>query len=168
MAFDEDVPLAANQIAADLVSLNANMEFIISGDGTAGRVLRYSRLYIAYSATADSIQCYLESQWNGDAVDTSGSPHDITKSDSDTNWSLDASVYMITIEAAGLTGSVVAAFAKISYNNGGEASVYVLGDASSNDIRLRFFKGAGGTAYDLTDLASGESLRVDILYITSA
>jgi len=38
MAFDEDVPLAANQIAADLVSLNANMEFIISGDGTAGRV----------------------------------------------------------------------------------------------------------------------------------
>jgi len=79
MAFDEDVPLAANQIAADLVSLNANMEFIISGDGTAGRVLRYSRLDVAYSATADSIQCYLADQWNGDDIDSSGSPHTITK-----------------------------------------------------------------------------------------
>ena len=168
MAFDEDVPLAANQIAADLVSLNANMEFIISGDGTAGRVLRYSRLDVAYSATADSIQCYLADQWNGDDIDSSGSPHTITKSDSDTDWALNAGGTSLTIEAAGITGNAIAAIASVCYNKGGEGPIYVRAGITSNDIVLEFFKSHAGAVYDITALASGESIQIDILYITSA
>ena len=169
MAFNEDVPLAANVIATDLASLNANWEFVISGDGTAGRIIKISRLVVAYSATdGNSIKVSLTSVWNGDTVDSVAVPHDITKSDGDTNWALNAGGTAITIEAAGLTGNAIAAFPYVTYNKGGETDVYVSSAITANDIVLTFYAGSAGGVYDLTGLGATELLNIDIIYITSA
>ena len=168
MAFEEDAPLAANVIATDLATMNANWEYVISGDGTAGRVLRILRLDIAYHATASSVGVYTTSVWNGDAIDSSASPHELTKSDGDTNWALNAGGTALTIEAAGLSGNAIFAYAVISYNKGGETDVYVSPAITSNDIVLTFYSGSAGGTYDLSALESGESIIVDIIYITNA
>ena len=144
MAISVNVPLATNQILTDYAAMNANWEYVVLSDGTAGQVLRYSRLVVAYNATADSVQVYFADVWNGDDVDSSGTPHVITVVDVDTNWGF-PTVGQLTIYAAGLTGNAVAAFAHITYNKTGESNISVDVNATASrsvePIRIySFFK----------------------------
>ena len=167
MAINVNVPLATNVLATDLAAINANWEYVVKSDGTAGRVLRCLRLNVAYNATEDSVQVYTTSVWNGNAIESSGTPYVISKGDSDAVWELDSNGIALTIKATGISGNAVAAMAVVTYNKSGETNIYVFPSANGY-IGLTFFSGSAGVGYDISGLASGESFEVDIIYITSA
>jgi hypothetical protein len=169
MGWNTSIPAMGNQISADIPDIEENLEFVIQGDGTEGRVLRLAKCVMAYSATANSIDVYLESLWNGDNVDSSGSPHEITRGDGDTNWSYAADGKKLTIETAGLSGNVVLAIGVWTYANI-DSSAFRLCRVGfeSNDITIEFF-GSDGVGTPIDDLfASGDSMECRILYMTDA
>lgn len=165
MAINVNVPVTTNELISDLNAMRANLAYVILGDGSAG-VLRMLRLDIAYSDGTD-IQLYTTNVWNGDAIDTSGSPHVISKGDNDTNWIFAADGTDLTIKNAGLTGNAAAAFGVITYNKCGEASAVSRVSYSAYGINVAIYL-TTGLGWDLTNLAAGESIKVDIIYITDA
>ena len=166
MAFDENVPVAANQISVDLPAMNANWEFLISGDGTAGRVLRRTKITIQNGSDADTIKCAGVDVWNGDTL----AEEDNLGGGGDTgNFSLDAGQDTLTIEAGGLTGNAVAVLnAQLSFNSTATA-ITVEGKAVTNDIVLYFYNATSGAAYDLCAAVDGPgAVNVYVLYLTDA
>jgi len=165
MAFDEAVPLAANQIAADLAALNANWEFLISGDGTAGRVLRLSTLTIDDGTEATKLKCTVASVWNGDAqAETDNVAKDATTG----NFSLNAGGTSLTIEAATLTGNAVAALAANLYENLSTTALDVHVTVTANDLVITCYGSGDGLAKDLTTLVDTGKILINILYLTDA
>ena len=137
---------------------------LIKGDGTAGRVLRVCYARITGEADAE-ITGQLYSQWNGD---TDGPEADVAKSETSNNWTLDASGAIVTIEASGLSGNVVAAWGGV-YNNDPETyGVAAQVAAASNDIQMTFRNINTGAAYDLTGMGAAEVIDIQITYITAA
>ena len=169
MAFDENVPVAANQITADLTAMNANWEFLISGDGTAGRVLRRTTLEISDATTATEIKLQTYDIWNGDA---NAAQDDLGKGETQGVFTLNGDGDVITIEATGLTGNCVSVLATEIYYNDCETSLTVHGGATANDIVLSFWgEPDASSAIDLTTLVdTGVSpmIRLSITYLTDA
>jgi len=165
MAFDEDVPLAANQIAADLAAINANWEFVISGDGTKGRVLRLITLTIDDGTEATKLKCTIASVWNGD---TQAETDNIAKDATTGNFTLNAAGTGLTIEAATLTGNAVAVLAANLYLNLSTTALDPHVTVTSNDIVIVGYGSADGLAKDLTTLVDTGAIKINILYLTDA
>ena len=165
MAFDEDVPLAANQIAVDIVAMNANWEYVISGDGTAGRVLRDSYLKVEDGTNANTLKCTLVSRWNGDAI---AETDNIAKGATTGNFTLHASGYQLTIEAAGLSGNAVAVLSCSPHANTSTVVLDPDGTVTSNDIIITFYGATDGSLLDATVLVDTGSFRIRLTYLTDA
>lgn len=164
MAFDENVPLATNQVANDLTAMNANWEFVVKGDGTANRVLRAVRLKIEDGTDADTIKCTVENVWNGDAFSVTDN---ISKNETDGNFFLDSNGQILTLEAAGLTGNAVAVLSgNLVYTNTA-TDYYATLSVSANDIQVVIYD-SSGSILDLTAIPAAKAIWVDILYITDA
>ncbi len=165
MAFDSDVPATANQIAADLVAMNANWEFLISGDGTKGRVLRLITLTIDNGTTGVGLKCTIASVWNGD---TQAETDDIAKDGTTGNFTLNAGGTVLTIEAATLTGNAIAALAANIYQNLSTTALDVHVTVTANDLVITGYGAGDGVAKDLTTLVDTGKVLINILYLTSA
>ena len=169
MAFDENVPLAANQISADIVSVNANWEFLISGDGTAGRVLRVMRLKVEEGTNANTIKCTPLNVWN--ATTTPGTTDNITKDGVNTgNYNLAADGLTLLILAAGLGGNAVAVLSANIWANTSTVTTDLRVEVASNDIVIRVYDATNGDQKDIEDhyVEAGTEFYIYITYITSA
>ena len=149
MAFDEDVPKATNQISADLTQMNANWEYVILGDGTAGRVLRSSTLKVENGTTGNTLKCTLTSRWNGDAISATD---DIAKSATTGDFSLNVNGAQLTIEASGLSGNVIAVLASQIYANASTTVFDISASHYNNDILITFYNSSTGAGLDTTVL----------------
>jgi len=166
MAFDKNVPLAANQISADIVAVNANWEYVISGDGTAGRVLRVSQLVIDNGTNASTLKCTLVSKWNGDAISV---VDNIAKgATTGTYWTLDADGKILTIEASGLSGNMVAVLSTRVHSNLTTTNLTIEATVLSNDIILCVQDADVGTNIDMTGIVDIGLFYVELTYITDA
>ena len=166
MAFDENVPLAANQIAADLVAVNANWEHLkgaIKGGTTSGRNLRTIALTIDDATEASKLKCTVENKFNGDTIAVTDN---IVKDATTGNFTLSADGSNLTIEAAGLTSSVVAVISISVYNNNSNTALDVYGAGVMSDISTIYYGAGDGDAKDLTTLVDTGALCVLITYIT--
>lgn len=131
-------------------------------DGTAGLVLRTSRLFLNDGGTADTITAELEDKWNGDDISVSGDiAHDTTLD----GFTVSASGTSITFAVAATAIAIVAATiylntATVPYMVsasvvGGEIRILLLGidDATAVDIAAALDNGAG-------------TIKIDLAYIT--
>lgn len=145
-------------------AINANGEYFISGDGTAGRVLRNIQLQIDGTNT-DTTKCTVTSLWNGDTI--AATDH-IAKGETTGNFKLDAGGNTLTIQATGFTGNVVAVLSSsVHCNRTGNEIVALWARPSNNGIEVILISDSSATELDLTSITSGY-IQVRMTYITDA
>lgn len=172
MAIDINVPVATNQVSADLQAMANNMKLIICGDGTTGRVLRLSKLTIADGTTASTIKCTMDTVWNG----TNIAEQDNIPINSATGYYtyVDATGCLI-IDSTAFSGNIIAVL-NVTVQ---KQSIYtsncldICGVATSNDMYIYFKLGGGGTvpgepAALPEQTGAGEEIILYITYLTSA
>ena len=169
MVFNANIPLATNQISADLVSMNANWEHVIHGDGPAHRTERQSLLRIE-AGTVATIKCTLTSVWNGDViavVDNIGK--DATTGD---YWTLNAGGTVLTIEREGLESRVHGILGSFVYGNTTTTEVNIKCVASAYDLAIYFYDATDGTQEDITALVAAgggsKEMYISVTYITDS
>lgn len=166
MAFDSNVPNPSNTIAADVAAINANWEYVISGDGTGGRVFRLSSLKVEDGTNADSIKCTLSSIWNGTTL---AAEDNLADSGDTGNFNLNAGGDTITIEAAAFQGNVIAVLGTFTAYNNSDHMLDVAATASSNNMVITYKYSGTGAVLDMpTELTAGEYILIYIFYITAA
>lgn len=166
MAIDSNVPIVTNQVSADLTAMANNMKLIVCGDGTAGRVLRLSKLTISGNATA-VITVKMETVWNGNDI---AEETNLGNGGDTGNFSLDAFGKILTIDKAGFTTNIISVLNTTIYSNKISDS-YVLnayGNVSSSNMIIGCLRNGTGAEYALTDLDSGDSIIIYTTYLTSA
>jgi hypothetical protein len=136
----------------------------LSGDGTRGRILRESELTLADGTGADTLKCTLASVWNGDAI---AETDNVAKGATTGNFTLSADGTTLTVEAAGLSGNCVMSFPAKSFNSAGpflDCDVR----AATNDIQVILRNPTSGAGQDLCGHVDNGTVKILILYITSA
>lgn len=136
----------------------------IGGDGTAGRELRQSHLYITNGTEDDTLKCKLEDRWNGDVITE---VDNIAKNTTTDGWTLSSDGKVLTIEASGLTGNALAMQSVIDSNASGTAldqSCYI----AANDLVVRLRHNSTGATQDMAALVNTGAILMNILYITDA
>lgn len=164
MAIDINVPIATNQVSADLTAMANNMKLIVCGDGTAGRVLRLSKLTLTGRADS-SIDVKLDSVWNGNDITQE------TISSTGTNFDVTSLSGLITIKATGLGVNAVAVLdaTVLSNKNTFEYDHNVSAIASSNNILVYLKRNSSGDNIEiLADFDSGDSEVIYLTYLTNA
>lgn len=134
----------------------------INGDGTAGRVLRKSKLIIKDGTAINTINCELTSEWNGN---NDGPTDDIGKGATVGNYSLNATGEELTIEVGAIAGMVAILNADIYYNASG-TGVLVQYEGAGRSLVFRNI--TTGANVDLTALVDIGDIYLHILYLTSA
>ena len=145
--------------AADFVATDA-----LETDDTMGRVLRLSELTVADGTAADTLKCTLASVWNGDAI---AETDNVAKGATTGNFTLDAGGTTLTIETTGISGDTVMALGLKSFNSAGpflDCDVR----AATNDIQIVLRNPTSGDAQDICGHVDNGSIKILILYITSA
>lgn len=136
----------------------------IGGDGTAGRILRGTRLAISNGGLAATLECSMSSEWNGDII---ASTDNIAKGATTGDFSLSAGGTTLTVEASGLSGNVVYVFGVV-YRNYSTTNLTTYVRVGTNDIVLSIYNSTTGTTLDITTLVDTGSIYMLIFYITSA
>lgn len=140
----------------------------IVSDGTAGRVIRHSRIKIS-AGTGDTVTCQLYDKWNGDAIASQTDiPDNGTLTGGYKYYALSSYRYSrVAIDGAELSALPVAAFAVVSYNSG-DCDMIVQAYISVNDIFLQIMKAHDTTAaWELDENLSSGYIEIDIIYITA-
>ena len=141
----------------------------IVGDNSQGQVLRISRVTITGHAVNDA-DLVVASVWNGDTVASS----QLDKGNNNADWALAAGGDEITIycdsNGGSLSADVVAVFPSQAYNDAGDNGVMIQADVSAGDIVLGIYNddAGSGAGYDVSGMAAGEYIEIDVLYITDA
>jgi len=133
------------------------------GDNTAGRVIRSVRLTIQNGTNANTLKCSLVDTWNGDTI---GEVDNIAKGATTSGWTLNAGGTVLTIEAAGLSGNVLAVLGSIQINASGNNTLQVDFRITANDIVLSMYDGTN--AQDFTILVDTGLVAFNVIYITDA
>lgn len=166
MAFNPNVPNPTNTIAADVAAINANWEYVISGDGTGGRVLKLSSLKVEDGTNADTIKCTMTSIWNGTTL---GAEDNLGKAADTGNFNLNAGGDTITVEAAAFSGNIVGCLGTVIYKNSSDSYATVCAVATANNMVITYKDAQSGAVLDLTSiLTASEEITVYILYLTAA
>jgi len=131
---------------------------VISGDGTAGRVLRALILIIEDGTNADTLKCTTTSSFNGDVI---GVTDNIAKNATTGSFSLSAAGNALTVELADVTGILSAS--KILDDTALTFMIYPTFNGS--DIVITAYNGL--TPVKLTAIAPGKTLMILITYVTS-
>jgi hypothetical protein len=137
----------------------------ILGDVTAGRVIRRSYMSIGNGTNANTAVIEVGNNWNGDTI---GSTNNCAKGATTGNFTLNAGGTRLTIEAAGLTGNVVAVLSAELVVNASGVALLAQGTAATNDIQLDFRLTTADTAQDLTVLVDTGALTLYITYVTDS
>ena len=169
MAFDRDVPVATNIIAADLAAININWEHALLGDGTAGRVLRVMQLKVEEGTNANTIKCTPTSLWN--ATTTPGTTDNITKDGVNTgHYNLAANGQILKILAAGIDGNNVAIVGFWIWANTSTVPTDPRVYNSTNDIAISLYDATDGTIKDIEEdyVEAAKEFYLTIAYLTSA
>lgn len=156
-----DLHLATKKYGDDFNTVTNAL--IVQGDGTTGRVLRFGSLTVDDGTNAATLKCTLVSMFNGDAI---AETDNVAKGATTGSWTLSASGKELLIEAAGLSGNVVATLGVMKHNASGDNTLYADVDPISNDIALSVR--AAGATVDLTTLVDTGIMVFNILYITDA
>jgi len=136
----------------------------ISGDGTAGRILRGIYLAMEDGTNANTLKCSVTSFWNGDNIAVTDN---IAKDTTTGHFRLDSTGKFFYIKNTGLSGNCVYAIGVLARNQTGTAAtcdVY----PSANDIVVRLRNNTTDAALDFTILVDSGFIRIYIFYITDA
>jgi len=136
----------------------------IQGDSTTNRVLRQIEFIVTDGTNASTLKCTVVSLWNGDTI---AETDNVAKGATTGNFTLSADGSTLTIEAAGLSGSVVMAHGNKVYNAGGPI-LDVDVKAGTNDIQIVFRNPTTGTGQDVTAHVDKGLMILYILYLTVA
>ncbi|MBA7706409.1 hypothetical protein ES703_115263 [subsurface metagenome] len=134
------------------------------GDATPGRFLRLSKLLIEDGTDDATAKCTLTSLFNGDTI---AAVDNIPKGGSAGHYSFNTGGSVLTLAAAGLTGSVLAVLG-IMTKNFSTVSLFFLADVLSGNIRFVYRENDTGNAKDQTALVNTGLLGAVFLYITDA
>lgn len=146
------------------VTLNLT-DNVLGSDGTAGRVLRHSRLTIQDGTNASTIKCTLSAYWNGDAI---AATDNISKGATTGDFTLGANGAELGVEETGLSGNCVAVISGTIGLNASQTDITVDAYQVNNNIRLDFYDTATGAVADLTTLVDTGMIFVEVSYITDA
>ena len=172
MAIDVNVPVATNQVSADLTAMANNMKLIVCGDGTAGRVLRLSKLTIEDGTGAGTIKCTMTSVWNDTGINTDAQDN-INSIGAVAGYYIHRytgyTTELLIIDSTAFAGNIVSVLDTTIYSNSSDSTLDILGYASSNDLYFVFRDTGTGLMPDLaTILTAGESIVIYFTYLTSA
>ena len=161
---DEDAATAL--ITLGLTATAADLDNAILSDGTQGRVLRISQLKIENGTNANTLKCSLTSIWNGD--DIAETDNIALNATTGTYWTLNADGSILTIENAGLSGTVIAILGVDIARNQTTKNQTVSANAGTGDISLISYDTATGAAIIWDDEADTGDMYIRILYLTDA
>ncbi len=142
--------------------VNTIIDSLISGDGTAARLLRASRLTVEDAAQASKIKCTLASIFNGDAI---SAEDNLAKSGDTGSFNLDSTGSKVHIESGGITGNATHVLMAAIVDNGAGDIFYCKPSIVTNGITLEFQLN-DSTAYDLTTAVDTGTIIIDIIYLT--
>ena len=168
---DGGLKLAGTLITVSAAEINGitATSHALTGDATAGRIIRRLYLTIKDGTDANTIECTVEGSafgWNGDAI---GATNNIIKNGTTGDFTLNAAGTDLYIEASGLTGNCVDVIACNIARNETGTPCELRCHGSTNDIHLTFTDLATGADIDLTALMTGtDQLNSQITYITDA
>src|SRR6185369_2319846 len=128
----------------------------IVGDGTAGRVLRCSRIDVLNGTTAATIKVIVNNVWNGDAL---SAQDNFAVGNNSTYVALNAGGNTVTIKDTAISGNTIAILSANLYENDCGTGLNV-GASVSSGIVLAFTNSASGTAVNLTSLVDTGSIYV--------
>ena len=151
----------SENLDAGFTKVNLIIDAMLTGDGTAGRILRVSRLTIEDATQASKIKCTMASIFNGDAI---AAEDNIAKSGG-TLYSLDATGSKIHLPSTGITGDATHALMANCVDNGSGNIFYINPTIVSAGITIEFQLN-DSTAYDLTGAVDTGTIVVDIIYLT--
>jgi len=155
---DANLTVSGAATISETPPLNAN---VLKGDGTAGRVLRQSKLLIEDGTNANTIKCTLTSTWNGDVLAV---VDNIAKGATTGGYTLNATGYLLTITNTIITGDAVALlFAGILVTSYNEA--LTINYSMSGGLILNFATLLGADR-DLTTYTG--VCYVNLVYVTTA
>ena len=165
MAVPTKVTLTGNSedLDAGFTKVNLIIDAMLTGDGTAGRLLRESRLTIENATQASKIKCTMASIFNGDAI---AAEDNIAKSGG-TLYELDATGSQIHLPSTGITGNATHVLMAICVDNASGNIFYIKPSIVSNGITI-VFELNDSSAYDLTSAVDTGTIVVDIIYLTIA
>lgn len=156
---------------ASVVNKNAGYYSILS-DGTAGRVLRCSRLQLVDGTAAGTIRCQLIDRWNGDGTDiVNNIPPDNSVVD---GFSLNIGGQALTISPTILSGNPVFASAKIIAQDTGDTGLLcdieiTYGVDPLTYLEVSISTTTGGMSWpNMVDLVDLGVINIEIIYITDA
>ena len=154
----------SENLNAGFTIVNTIIDSLLSGDGTAGRSLRVSRLTIEKSVTASELECTLASVFNGDTV---AEETGLKKTVSTTSFSLDTTGSQFHIKAGAITGSATHVLTATIIENGTDYITYCTPSVVSSGITLTFKVLNESTAQDLSVGVAADKLILDIIYLTA-
>lgn len=154
----------SENLNAGFTKVNTIIDSLLSGDGTAGRLLRVSRLTIEDATQASKIKCTLASIFNGDTI----AAEDNLGTSGDTgNFNLDATGSKVHIESGGITGNATHVLMALIVDNGAGDIPYCKPSIVTSGITLEF-QINDSTAWNLTDAVDNGTIIIDIIYLTKA
>lgn len=152
----------SENLNAGFTKINTIIDSLISGDGTAARLLRVSRLTIEDATQADKIKCTLANIFNGDTISVE---NNLAKSGDTGSFNLDSTGSKIHIESGGITGDATHVLMAAIVDNGAGDIFYCKPSIVTNGITLEFQLN-DSTAYDLTAAVDNGTIIIDIIYLT--
>ena len=150
----------SENLDAGFTKVNLIIDAMLTGDGTAGRILRVSRLTIENSA-GSKIKCTLSDIYNGDTI----AAEDGIEKSGGTLYELDATGSKIHLPSTGITGDATHALMANCVDNGSGNIFYINPTIVSAGITIEFQLN-DSTAYDLTGAVDTGTIVVDIIYLT--
>ncbi|MFC1567328.1 hypothetical protein ACFL3R_00640 [Thermodesulfobacteriota bacterium] len=153
----------SESLKAGFEKVNTIIDSLISGDGTAGRLLRVSRLTIEDATQASKIKCTLASIFNGDTI---AAEDNLAKGGDTGSFNLDATGSQVHIESGGITGSATHVLMALIVDNGSGNVIYCKPSVVTSGITLEFQLN-DSTAYDLTSAVDTGTIVIDIIYLTT-
>ena len=168
---DEDAATALSTLGltATAAEINKAADGIvyapITGDATAGRSIKQSYIYLEDATTAGEVMARFTSIWNGDSLPVTD---DIGKGETKGNFTLAAATGgYIDVEAAGLSGNVVAVLSTDLYSNACGTDLLINCQAINNDIRFSL-KNRANVSQDITTLVDTGAIGIRVTYLTDA
>jgi len=163
-----EINTACNGILATATEINKAADGIVyapvTGDATAGRILRASRLYVQDATEAGKIKCTLFNEWNGKTMAVTDN---IAKNSTVGGFTLNSDGTELRLETATLGAVVLGVLSAECHNNNSGTPTQAYGHESNDDIAMDFTDPTAGTGVDLTGLVdTAKSFYVLLTYIT--
>jgi hypothetical protein len=165
-----ELSTSVNGLTATAAEINKAADGIvyapITGDATAGRVLRSITVRVYDGTNANTLKVYTSSELNGDVI---GEEDNLAKDGSTTSFELDSNGYVLKIKASAISGNCVGVLSESIYINATGTALLVASEESSGAINIVTRLTTANTPQDLAALVDGgEPLCFHITYITSA